>query len=133
MDLGSGESLDDHHRPPTFGQSQSGLVDWTEEASGWVCGGRAPSAAKQSGRSAACRRLARKPKLRMRTNCLPVLVEQWSKPGSNDLGMSEERQIAGEGESVTLESVLETGDERAAKHGAATLGTAGWSSVTCTP
>src|SRR5450759_1488045 len=45
----------------------------------------------------------------------PVLSEQGSQPGSEDLGMSEPGQISREGELVVLESALETGDELAAK------------------
>jgi hypothetical protein len=46
----------------------------------------------------------------------PVFSEQWSEPGSEDLGLREQSQIAGEVQLVMLKSRLETGDELAAKH-----------------
>jgi len=46
----------------------------------------------------------------------PVFSKQWSEPGSEDLGLIEEGQIAREVELLMLESALETGDELAAKH-----------------
>jgi hypothetical protein len=46
----------------------------------------------------------------------PVFSEQWSEPGSEDLGLREQSQIAGEVQLVMLKSRLETGDEVAAKH-----------------
>jgi hypothetical protein len=46
----------------------------------------------------------------------PVFSEQRSEPGSEDLGLREQSQIAGEVQLVTLKSGLESGDELAAKH-----------------
>ena len=45
----------------------------------------------------------------------PVFSEQWSEPGSEDLGLREQSQFAGEVQLVTLKSGLESGDELAAK------------------
>ena len=45
----------------------------------------------------------------------PVFSEQWSEPGSEDLGLREQSQIAGEVQLVTLKGGLESGDELAAK------------------
>jgi hypothetical protein len=57
--------------PPHWGQSQRGLAGRTREAFGWVCGGPATlSSCEQSGRRVARLRLARKPKLRVRTKPL---------------------------------------------------------------
>ena len=46
----------------------------------------------------------------------PVFSEQRSEPGSEDLRLREQSQIAGEVQLVTLKSGLESGDELAAKH-----------------
>src|SRR5260370_31006032 len=46
----------------------------------------------------------------------PVFSEQWSQPGSEDLRLCEQRQIAGEMQLTLLKGRLETGDELAAKH-----------------
>jgi hypothetical protein len=63
--------------PPHWGQSPSGHAGWTREASGSVCGGAtAPSSCEQSGSRVARLRLARKPKLRMRTKPLGEQVQQ---------------------------------------------------------
>ena len=57
--------------PPHFGQRQRGLASGVVDVSdSVVCGGAEASAWKQSGRSVARRRLARKPKWRMRTKPL---------------------------------------------------------------
>ena len=57
--------------PPHWGQSQSGFDCLASAAVGLDCDGcSAPSSGKQSGRRAARRRLARKPKWRMRTKPL---------------------------------------------------------------
>jgi|SRR5580692_10595755 hypothetical protein len=45
----------------------------------------------------------------------PVLSEQWSEPGSEDLGLSDRRQIAREVELLVLEGGLETGHDLATK------------------
>jgi hypothetical protein len=45
----------------------------------------------------------------------PVFSEQWSEPGSEDLGLREQSHIPGEVQLVTLKSGLESGDELAAK------------------
>src|SRR5256885_196902 len=46
----------------------------------------------------------------------PVLSEQRSQPRSEDLGLREQSQIAGEVQLVMLKGRLETDDELAAKH-----------------
>src|SRR5208282_564722 len=46
----------------------------------------------------------------------PVFSEQWPEPGSEDLGLRERSQIAGEVQLVTLKGGLESGDELAAEH-----------------
>src|SRR5215510_2369732 len=46
----------------------------------------------------------------------PVLMKQWSKPGGENLGLSEESQIAGKMQLAALKLRLETGDKLAAKH-----------------
>jgi hypothetical protein len=46
----------------------------------------------------------------------PVFSEQRSEPGSEDLGLREPSQIAGQMEPTMLKSRLETGDELTAKH-----------------
>ena len=46
----------------------------------------------------------------------PVLSEQWSQPGSEDLGLSEEGQMARKVKLAVLGGGLETGDELAAKN-----------------
>ena len=46
----------------------------------------------------------------------PVLAEQRSQPGSEDLGLCEQRQIAGKMKLAMLKGRLERGDELAAKH-----------------
>jgi hypothetical protein len=46
----------------------------------------------------------------------PVLSEQWPQPGSEDLGLSEECQIARKAKLAVLEGGLESGDELAAKN-----------------
>jgi hypothetical protein len=46
----------------------------------------------------------------------PVLSKQGSKPGSKDLRLGQERQIAREVELIVLESVLEAGYELAAEY-----------------
>src|SRR5271167_2051391 len=46
----------------------------------------------------------------------PVLSEQWPQPGSEDLGLREQSQIAGKMKLAMLKGRLETGDELAAKH-----------------
>ena len=56
--------------PPHLGQSQSGSDSWVGEVSGSISDGTVPSAAKHSGSSRERRRLARKPKWRMRTKPL---------------------------------------------------------------
>src|SRR3989449_11111152 len=55
---------------PQLGQSQRGLDSRGVDVSGSVWGGTAPSAAQHSGRRVERRRLARKPKWRMRTKPL---------------------------------------------------------------
>jgi hypothetical protein len=45
----------------------------------------------------------------------PVLAKQWPEPGGEDLGLSEQRQIAGQMKLVVLKSRSEAGDELAAK------------------
>ena len=46
----------------------------------------------------------------------PVLSEQWSQPGGEDLGLGEQCQISVEVELAVLERSFETGDKLAAKH-----------------
>jgi hypothetical protein len=46
----------------------------------------------------------------------PVFSEQWPEPGSEDLRLCKQSQIAREVQLVMLKSRLETGDELAAKH-----------------
>ena len=46
----------------------------------------------------------------------PVFSEQRSEPGSEDLRLREQSQIAGKVQLAMLKSGLETGDELAAKH-----------------
>ena len=60
--------------PPHLGQDQRSL-GLAEEVSCSVCGAR-PSSWKQSGKVVACLRLARKPKLRMRTKPSGEQVQQ---------------------------------------------------------
>jgi len=45
----------------------------------------------------------------------PVFSEQWSEPGSEDLGLRKHSQIAGEVQLAMLKGRLKTGDELAAK------------------
>src|ERR1019366_975879 len=45
----------------------------------------------------------------------PVLAKQWSEPGSEDLGLSDRRQIAREVELLVLEGGLETGYDLSTK------------------
>src|SRR6266567_3471856 len=56
--------------PPHLGQRQRGSDSWMGEVCSSICDGTVPSAAKHSGSSVERRRLARKPKLRMRTKPL---------------------------------------------------------------
>src|SRR5215470_19470572 len=56
--------------PPHWGQRHRGWVVGAVEGSDWACGGTAWRAAKQSGKTVARLRLARKPKWRMRTKPL---------------------------------------------------------------
>ena len=46
----------------------------------------------------------------------PVFSEQWPQPGSEGLGLREQRQIAGKMKLAMLKGRLESGDELAAKH-----------------
>ena len=56
--------------PPHLGQRQRGFDSWVAEVSGSVGDGTVASAAKHSGSSVERRRLARKPKWRIRTKPL---------------------------------------------------------------
>jgi hypothetical protein len=46
----------------------------------------------------------------------PVFSKQWPEPGSEDLGLREQSQIAGKVQLAMLKGRLESGDELAAKH-----------------
>jgi hypothetical protein len=46
----------------------------------------------------------------------PVLSEQWPQPGSEDLGLREQRKMAGKMKLAMLKGRFETSDELAAKH-----------------
>ncbi len=46
----------------------------------------------------------------------PIFSEQWSQPGSEDLGLREPRQIAGKVQLAMLKGRLESSDELATKH-----------------
>ena len=72
LELGRSKSFEDHHGAATFGDSaKEGAVPWLPMLVVLTCdGGTASSSRKQSGRRAVRRRLARKPKWRMRTKPL---------------------------------------------------------------
>jgi len=46
----------------------------------------------------------------------PILAEEWTQPGSEQLGMGEGCEFSGQMQLTTLEGRLQTGDELAAKH-----------------
>ena len=73
--------------PPHWEQSRRSCASWAVDGSGSVCGAE-PSRGKQSGSSVARRRLARNPKLRMRTKPLGSTCNRKRRTNSSSGGSS---------------------------------------------